>query len=82
MEMMKSRKPSGAKSSNCRQLRCKSAADNDTQAIDFGHDFAERLIETAQVIISVLDVSGRIVRFNRYMEEVSGYRLDEVRGRD
>ncbi|MCP3957604.1 MAG: PAS domain S-box protein [bacterium] len=45
-------------------------------------DFAESLVETAQVIVLVLDTRGRIVRFNRYFEEVSGYRLDEVRGQD
>ena len=45
-------------------------------------DFAESLIETAQAIILVLDTAGRIVRFNPYMEELSGYRLEEVQGKD
>ncbi len=45
-------------------------------------DFAESLIETAQAIILLLDNEGRIVRFNPYMEELSGYRLEEVRGQD
>jgi PAS domain S-box-containing protein len=45
-------------------------------------DFAESLIETAQTIVLVLDLEGRIVRFNPYMERLSGYRLDEVRGKD
>lgn len=45
-------------------------------------DFAEGLIETAQTIVLVLDPRGRIVRFNPYMERLSGYRLDEVKGRD
>jgi len=45
-------------------------------------DFAEGLIETARVIVLVLDNDGRIVRFNAYMEEISGYRLEEVRGKD
>jgi PAS domain S-box-containing protein len=45
-------------------------------------DFAESLIETAQAIVLVLDTKGRIVRFNPYMEEVSGYRLQEVQGKD
>jgi PAS domain S-box-containing protein len=44
--------------------------------------FAEGIIDTAQVIILVLDVKGRIVRFNSYMEEISGYSLDEVQGKD
>ncbi|HIJ57149.1 MAG TPA: GAF domain-containing protein, partial [Deltaproteobacteria bacterium] len=45
-------------------------------------DFAESLIETAQAIVLVLDTRGRILRFNSYMEELSGYRLDEVQGKD
>ncbi len=45
-------------------------------------DFSESLIETAHTIILVLDPQGRIVRFNPYMEELLGYDLDEVKGRD
>ena len=44
--------------------------------------FSENLIDTAQVIILVLDTEGRIVRFNPYMEKLSGYKLKEVQGRD
>ena len=44
--------------------------------------FSESLIDTAQVIILVLDTEGRIVRFNPYMEDLCGYKLDEVQGRD
>jgi two-component system, cell cycle sensor histidine kinase and response regulator CckA len=40
------------------------------------------IIETAHVIILVLDNEGRIVRFNRHMEEITGYRLEEVLGKD
>ncbi len=49
------------------------------EALRHERDFAESLIETAQVIVLALDTKGRIVRYNRYMEEISGYRLDEVR---
>ncbi|MDP6635399.1 MAG: PAS domain S-box protein [Phycisphaerae bacterium] len=45
-------------------------------------DFAEGMIDTAQAIVLVLDTNARIVRFNQYMEDISGYRLDEVRGKD
>jgi PAS domain S-box-containing protein len=45
-------------------------------------DFAEKLVETAQVIVLVLDTEGRIVRFNPYMEEISGYHLEEVQDQD
>jgi len=50
----------------------------DTQA----QDFAERLLETLPVIVLVLDKEARIVRFNRYMEQVCGYTMEEMRGRD
>jgi PAS domain S-box-containing protein len=45
-------------------------------------DFAESLVNTTPAIILLLDEIGRIVRFNSYMEEISGYSLDEVRGKD
>ncbi|MGE0824851.1 MAG: PAS domain S-box protein [Candidatus Binatia bacterium] len=44
--------------------------------------FADSLIDTAQVIILVLDPQGRIVRYNPYMETLSGYSLSEVQGKD
>jgi len=43
-------------------------------------DFSESLVDTAQVIILVLDTRGRIVRFNPYLEQLVGYALDEVKG--
>jgi PAS domain S-box-containing protein len=45
-------------------------------------DLAESLIETAPAIVLLLDTEGRIVRFNPYMTELSGYRLEEVQGKD
>jgi len=45
-------------------------------------EFSEGVIETARFIILMLDIEGKIVRFNPFMEEISGYSLDEVRGRD
>ncbi|WP_345986718.1 PAS domain S-box protein [Sulfurimonas sp. HSL-1656] len=45
-------------------------------------DFNRKLVDTAQVIILVLDTRGCILRFNRYMELLSGYSLDEVKGKD
>jgi PAS domain S-box-containing protein len=38
--------------------------------------FNELLIDTAQVIILVLDTEGRIQRINRYLETISGYAAD------
>ena len=45
-------------------------------------DFTESLINTLQAIVLVLDTEGNIVRFNPYMEEISGFRLEEVKGKD
>ena len=45
-------------------------------------EFTDGLINTAQAIILVLDTKGRITMINPYMEEISGYRLEEVRGKD
>lgn len=52
------------------------------EALRRERDFAESLIETAPVIILVLDPEGRIVRFNPFMAELTGYPLDEVKGKD
>ena len=52
------------------------------EAVRRERDFAESLVETAQAIVLVLDREGRILRFNRYFREISGYRPDEVRHRD
>ena len=45
-------------------------------------EFAENLIETAQTIILVLDKEGRIMTFNPFMEELSGYKLAEVKNKN
>ena len=52
------------------------------EALREERDFAETLIDTARAIVLLLDRDGRIIRFNRYMEELSGYRIEEVRGKD
>jgi len=43
-------------------------------------EFAERLIETAHVMVLVLDPEGRIQVANRAVETVTGYRRDELIG--
>ncbi|MFH1440430.1 MAG: PAS domain S-box protein [Candidatus Omnitrophota bacterium] len=45
-------------------------------------EFTGNLISTAQVIILVLDTEGRIVSLNPYMKQITGYRIEEVKGRD
>ncbi|MCJ7579523.1 MAG: PAS domain S-box protein [Candidatus Aminicenantes bacterium] len=45
-------------------------------------DYAQGLLKTAPIIVLTLDTKGRIVYFNPYMENLSGYRLEEVKGKD
>ncbi len=42
----------------------------------------ENIVNTSQAVVLVLDTKGRIVQFNPYMEQISGYRLEEVKGKD
>jgi PAS domain S-box-containing protein len=44
-------------------------------------DYTDRLMETAQVIVLVLDSEGRILRLNRMCEAITGYALAEVKNR-
>ncbi len=44
-------------------------------------DFVSTVLDTVGSIVLVLDRDGRIVRFNRACELVSGYSLEEVQGR-
>lgn len=52
------------------------------EALRKERDFAKNLIDTAQVVVLVLSPEGRIVNFNPYFEEVSGYPLEELKGAD
>ncbi|MCJ7717100.1 MAG: PAS domain S-box protein, partial [Anaerolineales bacterium] len=44
--------------------------------------FTQNILNTARVIIVLLDVEGKIISINPYMEHISGYSLDEVIGKD
>lgn len=44
-------------------------------------DFVESLIDTAHTIVLVLDTEGRILRFNRYLETISGFSVQDVQGK-
>ncbi len=46
------------------------------------HELSETILGTSRAIILLLDNRGKIVQFNRYTEELTGYTLDEVRGKD
>lgn len=44
-------------------------------------EFIEAVLETAGVLVVVLDRQGRILRFNRACEQTTGYSLEEVAGK-
>src|SRR3954471_21654678 len=46
------------------------------------HEVGAALVDTAQTLVCVLDAQGRIVRFNRACERVTGWSSNEVVGRD
>jgi len=51
------------------------------QALREERNFTAAVIDTASALIVVLDREGRIVRFNRGCEELTGYAADEVIGK-
>ena len=44
--------------------------------------FYQSLIETVKIIVLILDHEGKILYFNPYLEEITGWKLEEKRGRD
>lgn len=52
------------------------------EALRRERDLAERLIETAQAIVLLLSPEGAILRYNSYMEKLSGRALATVQGQD
>ncbi len=52
------------------------------EALQRERDFASGLVNTAPVIVLLLDTQGCIQFVNAYFEQLSGYRLDEIRGKD
>jgi PAS domain S-box-containing protein len=44
-------------------------------------ELSESIINTAQVILLLLDSRGRILKCNPYMEQITGYKFEEVKGR-
>jgi len=51
------------------------------QALQKERDFINAVLETAGVLVVVLDREGRILRFNRACEQTTGYSSEEVMGR-
>jgi PAS domain S-box-containing protein len=53
-----------------------------TRRFEVGESFARILTETTQSLVCVLDRDGRILLFNEACERATGFRRDEVLGRD
>lgn len=52
-----------------------------TQELLVERNFISTILETAGSMVVVLDEAGRVLRFNRACEQVTGFRFEEVRGR-
>ena len=59
-----------------------SARNQALQALQRERDFAKKLLDTAPVIILLLDPQGMIRHVNPWFEQLTGYRLDEVVGKE
>jgi PAS domain S-box-containing protein len=51
------------------------------QSLRSERNFVSAILDTVGALIVVIDPQGRIVRFNRTAEQISGYSFSEVRGR-
>jgi PAS domain S-box-containing protein len=51
------------------------------ESLERERDLLSALLHTVDALVVVLDVHGRIVKFNRACEQVTGYSYAEVRGR-
>jgi PAS domain S-box-containing protein len=51
------------------------------EALEKERNFASAVLDTAAALVVVLDPQGRVVRFNRACERITGYSFEEVRGK-
>jgi PAS domain S-box-containing protein len=51
------------------------------EALQQQHQLTETILNMVQTIVLALDTHGNILHYNRYLEEISGYQLNEVRGK-
>jgi PAS domain S-box-containing protein len=51
------------------------------RALEQERNFVSAVLDTAGALVVVLDREGRVVRFNRACERVTGYSFEEVRGK-
>ncbi|MCE9556408.1 MAG: response regulator [Planctomycetes bacterium] len=64
------------------KIRTESSLQENQRRLREERDFVQNLWDSAQTILLLLDPEGRIVRFNPYLETLSGYHLAEVQGQD
>ncbi|WP_182870066.1 ATP-binding protein [Rhodopirellula sp. JC639] len=46
------------------------------------HAFAELVLETAEAIVLVLDLDGNVIQLNPYLEQLTGWTPEDLRGKD
>lgn len=46
------------------------------------HEFAELILGTAEAIVLVLDLDGRVIQFNRFFQDLTGWTSDELTGKN
>ncbi|MGN7613511.1 diguanylate cyclase domain-containing protein, partial [Magnetococcales bacterium HHB-1] len=51
------------------------------KALLLEHRFRESILETTAALVIVLDLEGRIIYFNRACQQLTGYRMEEVKNR-
>ncbi|MBN2194868.1 MAG: PAS domain S-box protein [Polyangiaceae bacterium] len=51
------------------------------EALRWERNFVDTVLQAANALILVIDVTGKVVRFNRACERVSGYTIEEIRQR-
>src|SRR5215208_2033829 len=66
----------------CATLTRRMEEPTEPRAFEVGESFARILTETTQSLVCVFDRDGRILLFNEACERATGYRRDEVIGRD
>jgi PAS domain S-box-containing protein len=69
-------------SSNEELLSLNEELQSKNRELTVSKDFAENLLETANIIVLTLDLSANIITFNKYAEELTGYKKEEVIGKN
>jgi PAS domain S-box-containing protein len=50
--------------------------------LDGEHRFSDEILRTAEAIVLVLGLDGKIIRFNPYFSELTGWEIEELVGKD